>query len=232
MNVLYLITARGGSKGIPGKNIKLLAGKPLIYYSIDNARHFTSDVNICVSTDDLSIINTVESYGLRVPFVRPEALATDQAGSYEVILHALEYYEGIDMNFDTVVLLQPTSPFRRAENIKDALDAYDNEADMVTSVCKSKSNPYYNLYEEDENGLLMKCKYGNFTRRQDCPVIWQVNGAVYVISVNSLKKYSSFNEFKKIRKCVMEEINSIDLDTLLDWEIAEMLIKNGTVRIG
>lgn len=113
MEILYIIPARGGSKGIPRKNIKLLAGRPLICYSIDVARALTSDENICVSTDDNEIIRVVEEYGLKVPFKRPDYLATDTATTNDVLLHALEYYEAQGKQYDVIVLLQPTSPLRK-----------------------------------------------------------------------------------------------------------------------
>jgi len=123
MNILYLIPARGGSKGIPHKNIKSLAGKPLIYYSIDVARELTTDDNICVSTDDNEIIKVVENYGLKVPFKRPDELATDNATTNDVILHAINFYESIGKQYDIIVLLQPTSPLRKSQHVKEVFIA-------------------------------------------------------------------------------------------------------------
>ena len=108
MKILVIIPARGGSKGIPHKNIKLFNGKPLIYYTIDCARAICDDEDICVSTDDPEIISVVEQYNLKVPFVRPAELATDTAGTYEVLLHALNYYEQLGKHYDVVMLLQNT----------------------------------------------------------------------------------------------------------------------------
>src|ERR1039457_6994070 len=105
MKNLYLIPARGGSKRLPGKNIKELNGKPLIYYSIDAARQFAPNADICISSDDSETIRTVEKYGLQVPFVRPDKLATDHATSFDVIRHALEYYENQNIHYDVVILL-------------------------------------------------------------------------------------------------------------------------------
>ena len=120
MKILVIIPARGGSKGITHKNIKPLNGKPLIHYTIDEAREIVSDEDICVSTDDPEIIKCVEDYGLKVPFVRPKELATDTAGTYEVLLHALNFYEKQGRHYDVVLLLQNTSPFRKADQIKEA----------------------------------------------------------------------------------------------------------------
>ena len=124
MKILVIIPARGGSKGIPHKNIKPLNGKPLIYYTIDCARAICDDADICVSTDDDEIIQVVEDYGLKVPFKRPAELATDTAGTYEVLLHALNYYEQQGRHYDVVMLLQNTSPFRAAEHVKEAITLY------------------------------------------------------------------------------------------------------------
>lgn len=229
MNILFLIPARGGSKGIPGKNIKLLRGKPLINYSIDIARNFVNDEFICVSTDEDEIINVVENHNLKVLFKRPSKLSTDTSGSYQVILHALHFYEKKGTGVDCIILLQPTSPFRKKEHISQALKLYSDKVDMVVSVKKSKTNPYYNLYEEDKNGFLKISKKGNYNRRQDCPSIYEFNGSIYIINVSSLKKYNSIADFKKIKKYEMDEIHSTDIDVPLDWLWAEFLIKNKLV---
>lgn len=226
MKILFFIPARGGSKGVPGKNIKLLNGKPLIQYSIDIARHLTSSEHICVSTDSTEIAAVVKSNGLDVPFLRPPALATDTAGTYEVIMHALDFYEQKGAFYDIVVVLQPTSPFRTAQQVSSALELYTDNIDMVTSVKETSSNPYYVLFEEDSNGYLAKSKEGNFVRRQDCPPVWELNGSIYIINVSSLKK-GPVHSFKKIVKYEMSEKTSVDIDTPLDWLWAEFLIKNG-----
>jgi len=230
MNILYIIPARGGSKGIPGKNIKLLGGKPLIHYSIKVARQIANDEDICVSTDDQEIIRVVNSVGLKVPFLRPTKLATDTAGSYEVILHAIQYYKSIGKKYDVVVLLQPTSPFRNVTNLKEAIGLFSSNIDMVVSVFETRSNPYYVLFEEDENGFLRKSKQGNFARRQDCPIVYEYNGSIYVMNVKSLKE-KSFTQFGTIVKYVMDSEYTIDLDTQLDWEFAEFLIKSNRVLL-
>ena len=226
MNILVIIPARGGSKGIPGKNIKCLKGKPLIYYTIDAARCIVDDEHICVSTDDDSIINTVNQYGLKVPFKRPDYLATDTASTYDVLLHALHFYEDRGERFDAIVLLQATSPFRTGRHVKEALALYTKEIDMVVSVKEADSNPYYACFEEDVNGMLQISKGdGHYTRRQDCPLVYEYNGAIYVINPNTLKRMP-INQFSKRKKYVMDREHSLDLDTMLDWQIAESLISN------
>lgn len=230
MKSLVIIPARGGSKGIPHKNIKLLDGKPLIYYTIDVARAIVSDDNICVSTDDDEIIKCVEKYNLKVPFVRPAELATDTAGTYEVLLHALDFYEKQGKQFDNIILLQNTSPFRTAENVKEALRLYSDQIDMVVSVKETASNPYYNCFEEDNNGFLQISKgNGLFTRRQDVPKAYEYNGAIYVINSQSLKE-KPLGKFTKRIKYVMDDLHSVDLDNMIDWKFAEFVIKENLIK--
>lgn len=224
MKPLVVIPARGGSKGIPRKNIKHLGGRPLIYYAIDCARSVVEDTDICVTTDDTEIIETVKDYGLNVPFIRPDYLSADNMGTYEVLLHALDYYEKNGRQYDTIVLLQPTSPFRRPEDIRGAINAYSSDLDMVVTVKEAATNPYYNSYEEDNEGYLIISKGdGKYARRQDVPKAWEYNGAVYVINAESLKS-QNMSDFRRVRKYVMDSLHSLDLDTLLDWKIAELLI--------
>lgn len=226
MKTLYIIPARGGSKGIPGKNIKPLAGKPLIAYSVEVARQLAPDCDICVTTDDLEIIATVENMGLKVPFVRPAELATDHSGTYEVLLHALNHYEEQGISYDRIVLLQPTSPFRTVDDVNNCLKLYTPDIDMVVSVKQASANPYYNAFETGENGFLHISKgEGNYTRRQDAPPVWEYNGAVYVINAQSLRKMP-LNKFPRRRMCEMSAEHSIDLDTPTDWLIAESILKS------
>ncbi len=221
MNILVIIPARGGSKGIPHKNIKPLNGKPLIHYTIDEAREIVSDEDICVSTDDPEIIKCVEDYGLEVPFVRPEELATDTAGTYEVLLHALSFYEKQGHHYDVVLLLQNTSPFRKAEQIKEALKLYTQDVDMVVSVKECAANPYYCVFEENSEGYLHVCKGdGNIFRRQDAPKVYEYNGAIYIMNAEKLKT-THMHKMQKRVKYVMDDLTSFDLDTMWDWEMAE-----------
>lgn len=227
MKILTVIPARGGSKGIPHKNIKRLNGKPLIYYTIDCARAICNDEDICVSTDDAEIISVVEQYGLKVPFVRPAELASDTAGTYEVLLHALDFYEKQGRHYDVVLLLQNTSPFRSSLHVKEALELYKPEVDMVVSVKETSSNPYYNCFEENDKGFLQISKGdGLYTRRQDVPKAYEYNGAIYVINPESLKKMP-LGKFSKRIKYVMDDIHSVDLDNMIDWIFAEQIIKEG-----
>lgn len=225
MRILVIIPARGGSKGIPHKNIKPLNGKPLIHYTIDVARGIAKDEDICVSTDAPDIINCVESYGLKVPFVRPAELATDTAGTYEVLLHALDFYENQGKYYDVVLLLQNTSPFRNVEHVREALKMYRSDIDMVVSVNQTKISPYYNCFEDDANGFLQKTVDSPLlVRRQDAPLTYEFNGAIYVMNVTRLKE-EHYGKFTKRVKYVMDELHSVDLDNMIDWKFAEFIIK-------
>jgi N-acylneuraminate cytidylyltransferase len=224
-NELFIIPARGGSKRIPRKNIKLLAGKPLIYYAIETARGITIDDNICLSTDDDEIINCANDFNLKVPFKRPALLSKDTTSTYEVLLHAVNYYESIGRKYKTIVLLQPTSPFCTTKHIIKAFELYNYSIDMVVSVKKSSENIYYNMFKENNQGHLKKVNEECLQLNQN---IYSYNGAIYIINVDSLKENLNLN-FNKTVKYVMNEIDSIDIDTYLDWHFAEFLIEKKLV---
>lgn len=226
-DTLFLIPARGGSKGIPHKNIKPLAGKPLIHYSIEYARLFTTDDNICLSSDDEKIITCAKKVALEAPFIRPAEYATDTASSFDVMKHAITFYQNQGKHYKKLVLLQPTSPFREKEHFIEANALFDDETDVVVSVYEVKNNPYFNLFEEDENHFLKISKGdGKITRRQDCPPVYAFNGSIYIFNIEKLQESNSFKDFSKIKKYLMLEKFSIDLDTPKDWEWAEYCLKS------
>lgn len=224
---LWLVPARGGSKGITNKNLKPFCGESLTGRAIRQALECAKDDDVVfVSTDSEDIRKEGEKYGIEIPFLRPDELASDRASTYSVILHTLQKFKLQGHEFDRVVLLQPTSPLRKVEDIKGALKLWKPEIDMVVSVCESRSNPYYNLFEETAEGFLKISKgEGNFTRRQDAPKVWEYNGAVYVITVGSLLD-GPIGGFKKVVPHEMPSSRSIDLDTPRDWEIAERIYEN------
>ncbi len=228
-DVLVVIPARGGSKGLPGKNIKELAGKPLIHYSIEIARELFPDESICVSTDNEQIKKVAEKTGLKVPFLRPTTLATDTASTQDVIIHAVDFYEkNAGRKFSKIALLQPTSPFRSAKHIEEALAMYDPEVDMVVSVKETKANPYFNLFESTEKSWIVKSKKAPFTSRQDCPKVYELNGSVYIINPTILHT-KKMSDFDKLKAYVMDTKYSIDIDNELDWKLAELIISSGLV---
>lgn len=224
-DTLVVIPARGGSKGLPGKNIKPLNGKPLIWYTIEAAREVFPDQHICVSTDDSDIIRVVEQTGLKVPFVRPANLATDTAGSWEVVKHAYDHYLTLGHTFSKILLLQPTSPLRTAQHIREAYTLFKNtnDAEMVVSVKEAKSNPYFNLFEPNEKGFLYKSKEGNYKTRQECPKVYELNGAIYLLKSDKLKKILDKRPLLQI-PYLMSINASIDIDTSQDLNILETII--------
>lgn len=226
-DTLWLIPARGGSKGIPGKNVRPFCGKPLVARAVEQAIALAApDDVVFVSTDDDAIAHAAEACGRVVPFRRPAALATDTASTYDVIIHALNEFEKRGKRFERVVLLQPTSPLRTLDDIKAAISEWSPEVDMVVSVCEARTNPYYNAFETGSDGTLHISKGdGHFTRRQDAPKVWEYNGAVYVMTVSSLR-HSTMSGFTKILPSPMDAGRSVDLDTPLDWTIAETLFSN------
>ncbi len=223
---LYIIPARGGSKGIPRKNIKPLAGTPLIHYSIAVARELAvDDSHVIVSTDDEEIAQVARLSGLEVPYMRPAHLATDTAGSREVILDAMDYADKCGIDYDNVVLLQPTSPLRTIKDVEACQALYSNDVDMVVSVVEADVNPYYNCFETDsKTGFIHVSKGdGHYTRRQDAPKVWEYNGAVYVINPHSIRTMT-MGEFSRKVPSEMPRSRSVDLDTSLDWAIAEVVM--------
>lgn len=228
IKTLWLIPARGGSKGIPGKNIKSFCGRPLVCRAIDQALQLASpDDTVFVSTDDNKIADIAKTCGDVVPFLRPIYLASDTSSTYDVIMHALEEFESTGKSFDRVVLLQPTSPLRTAEDIKEAISLWKPDVDMVVTVCEARTNPYYNAFETRPDGTLHISKGdGSYTRRQDAPKVWEYTGAVYVITVESLKQ-GPIGSFKRVLPSPMDAERSVDLDTPLDWIIAESLYQTG-----
>lgn len=226
MRVLHLITARKGSKGLPGKNIKLLGDKPLFMYSVDYAlRNMSIDDELCISTNDEQLISIAKSNNINIHFKRPEILSTDSASSQDVINHALNYFNSLGKTFDLILLLQPTSPFRADEDYKRIFEIFDSSLDMVVSVKVSKENPYFTLFEEDNEGFLNKSKVSNFERRQDCPDVFTFNGSMYLIKIDAINN-SKIGDFKKVKKLVMPEERSVDIDSLADWSLVEFYLNN------
>ena len=221
-DTLFVITARGGSKGLPGKNIKDLCGKPLIAYSIDVAREFVDDENICVSTDSEDIRDVVEKYGLKVPFLRPGCLATDSASSNDVLAHAVRFYKNLGREYKKICLLQPTSPLRSVDDVQGSLDLFSEDVDMVVSVVKSHAPAV--LCVDDDNGFVQLVYNKNAEGRQQLKEMYEFNGAVYVINVESLIEKGMKNFSRKV-KYVMSKEHSIDIDDIYDFKLVESMMK-------
>jgi len=221
MGVLALIPARGGSKGIERKNIKLLAGKPLIQWTIQEANKASFIDRLVVSTDDEETASIARESGADVPFLRPAELATDTATSFDVILHALEEIE----TYEWLILLQPTSPLRLSKDIQGIWDFCQRMgADAAVSVTHVTDNPSW-MYTKDSKECLhpVDNNYLNFTRRQDLSDFFKPNGAIYLARVSWLLRNGGFISQKTLGY-VMPLERSVDIDTPLDWRWAEFLI--------
>lgn len=226
-NILAIIPARGGSKGIPGKNIKLLGGKPLLQYTVEAARESRLLSRVILSSEDTAIIEVAKALEVEVPFVRPAHLATDRSGSLEVVQHALEYFKERGVFFDAVCLLQPTTPFREPGSIDTAIAQFlSKDYDSLISVRKvpDEFNPHW-VFEPDKNGSL-KVATGEkeiINRRQDLPSAYFRDGSIYLTKTNVILKQNSLYG-NKIGYVVSEGEKYVNVDTTKDWERAETLI--------
>jgi CMP-N,N'-diacetyllegionaminic acid synthase len=226
-NIVAIITARGGSKRLPGKNIKTLAGKPLIAWTIDAALYSTGVNRVVVSTDDDRIAFVSRMWGADVPFMRPAKLATDSATSIDVIIHAIKTLE-LEKS-DYVLLLQPTSPLRTSGDINDAISIMrTNNADAVVSVTEIPKMAHdYITQKIDENGILSEAAHslGEYFN-PDFPSRYMWNGAIYLNRVGSILKDKTFRPEDRTFALKMPKERSIDIDTELDFTLAECIIRN------
>lgn len=226
MRVLAIIPARGGSKGVPRKNILPIKGKPVIAYSIEAALHSTKITRTIVSTDDEEIAETAKKWGAEVPFMRPAELATDEASSVAVGLHALQTVEAAEgSQYDVILLLQPTTPLRTAADIDAALTELENTgADGVISVALTGPyHPYYMYTFEGERLKPFVEAVGRITRRQEFPPIYLRNGAIYAVKRHILVDQQSFFPVD----CCAYEMplqRSVNIDSPFDLELAEFLL--------
>lgn len=213
--VLAVIPARGGSKGLPGKNILPVGGQPLIAYSINAAKVCAAVDRVIVSSDDEAIIAVAQACGCDVPFRRPDELATDTAASIDVVLHALDQVPG----YEYVVLLQPTSPLRTAADIDAACERLAADgAQACVSVSPVEQSPYwmYHIADGGELKPVLELPAG-VTRRQDLPPVYALNGAVYVANVSWLRRNRTFLTDETV-PYVMPAERSLDIDTFADVE--------------
>ena len=224
MKNIAVILARSGSKGLKDKNIKELCGKPLMAYSIEAA--LESGVFDCVhvSTDSVQYAEIAKQYGADVPFMREAIHATDTATSWDALRFVMEQYRELGKEFDTVTLLQPTSPLRDANDIKKAFEVFvEMGADSVVSVCEMEhSLALCNTLKEDGcmHGFIDASKAG---RRQDMQTYYRLNGAIYIQKINCLmNKKDLYGE--KSYAYIMDKMNSVDIDDAFDFMIAETMM--------
>ena len=224
MKILAIIPARGASKGVPKKNIKLLHGKPLLQYTFESAQDSKLLTHVILSSDNLEIIEAAHKIGLEAPFVRPQELATDTASSIDVVLHAIDFMERKGLFYDAICLLQPTSPFRKSGFIDKAIEKFiSQKSDSMISVLKvpHEFNPHW-VFEEDATGNLKIATGENeiIKRRQELPNAYYRDGSLYLTKMEVLKNKKSFygNTIGYIENDPEFYCN---IDTMKDWELAE-----------
>lgn len=220
--VLAIIPARGGSKGIPGKNIREIAGKPLIAWTIEAAKKSKYIDRLILSSDDNDIIEVAKEWGCEVPFVRPSELARDDTPGIATVLHAIE---ALPEHYEYVVLLQPTSPLRSVNDIDDCIrTCIDHYAASCVSVTEPERSPYL-MYSLDSTDHLLPLieQFKHFSRRQDLPKVYALNGAIYVAKSVWLKSNLTFVSDETIAY-EMPKHRSIDIDTEIDLKFAEFLL--------
>lgn len=228
MKILAIIPARGGSKGVPGKNIKLLGGKPLLQYTVEVALESNLLNKVVLSSDDENIIVLGGKIGAEVPFVRPNNISEDATPTLEVIKHCLKYYSEKGENYDAVCLLQPTSPFRSVAFLDEAIARFiAKKTDSLVSVQKvpHQYNPHW-TFEENENGILKIATGENeiISRRQDLPNAFHRDGSIYLTKVKTILEQNSLygNSVSYIESPKEFYVN---IDTLDDWKLAESKVE-------
>lgn len=223
MKTIITICARGGSQGVPGKNIKPLAGKPLIVWTIEQALACPGVAGVYVSTDSQNIADVAKKAGALVPFLRPAELATAQAAKVPVIQHLTSWVDAHDGPVDRIVDLDPTSPLRDASDIKACMDMLDAGTDLVITAYESDKNPHFNMVQVEADGLarLVCPPLVPFAGRQMAPKVYAMNGSVYVWHRRSLDKGLWDG---RVKLYVMPRERSIDIDSPLDFKLVELLM--------
>ena len=227
--ILALITARGGSKGIPKKNIAPLGNKPLIVWTIEAAKKSKFIDRLILSSDDDEIINVAKICGCEVPFKRPSNLALDTTSSMDVIIHALEKCN-YQNEYDYLLLLQPTSPFRKTDSIDNSIQlCVDNQYSLVISLAPSKKSPTFMFYQTDNNSIIpVLGSYEKNTRRQDQKQVYEHNGAIYFSEIKFLLETQNYN-CPEAKMYIMSGYENIDIDSPEDLLFANFLVDNGLV---
>ncbi|ASQ46409.1 acylneuraminate cytidylyltransferase family protein [Legionella clemsonensis] len=225
MKILAFIPARAGSKRLPGKNVRLLAGKPLIAYTIIAAQKAACCDQIVVSTDSQEIAGISSHYGASVPWLRPENLAEDSSNVIDAVIDMLERYQTIDIYFDSVLLLQPTSPFRKPETIKQAVEMHIASGHSVVSVNSVMMKPsWYTTI--DANGNLCSSEiFNNHLQSAELSPLYKLNGSIYIASTEQIITNKSFYSSPTRALLIDKPSEGIDVDTTLDWALVEKLVE-------
>jgi CMP-N-acetylneuraminic acid synthetase len=228
MKILAIIPARGGSKGVPKKNIKLLGGKPLIAYTSEIALQSQYLSTVILSSEDETIIDIAKKLGIQVPFVRPFELSLDNTPSIDVVVHALKWYANQNIFFDAICLLQPTSPFRTVNFLDNAIKKFiESGSDSLVSVQKvpHEFNPHWTFEADKKGNLKIATGESNIIgRRQDLPQTYHRDGSIYIVKTAViLEKNSLYGE--KIAFIESPQECYVNIDTISDWDKAEILSK-------
>ncbi len=227
MKYIVLICARGGSKGLPGKNIKPLGGIPLIGWSINTAKEMDNVSRIIVSTDSTDIANIAKEFGAEVPFIRPSHLAQDDSPEWLVWKHAINYLEENDDEIiDALIILPVTAPLRSIDDINACINEFENsKVDSVITVSEASRSPYFNMITNNSNGYssLVIPPKDQITRRQDSPEVYDMTTVSYVVDVNFIKNNNGIFE-GRVRSVIIPRKRAIDIDNLMDFQIAECLL--------
>ncbi len=229
MEILGLILARGGSKRLPGKNARLLGGKPLLAWTILAARDSGALNDLLLSTDDAALAVLGEEWGVRVPWLRPEALATDTASSMDALFHAVEACAAEGRRPDAVLLLQPTSPFRSAATIRRAVMKFKEHLRPLVAVSPAQSHPAWCYRLDAEGKMAPYCdapggkSAGENMRSQDLPPAYQINGSLYLATTEDLLKYRSYFTPETHALLIDDAREALDIDDAWDWKIAELV---------
>lgn len=232
MFILGTICCRGGSKGVPQKNIKLLKGKPLIAYTIETALACKQINDLIISTDEETIAATAKQYGAKVPFMRPAELSTDTASKWPVFIHAVETYEQqTGTQVDYLVDMDVTVPLKNIDDINGAITIAlsDTNIDVVITGYEPERNPYFNMMEQMPDGFFEIVKKGDkpIVRRQDAPLVYSLTPAAYVIKKSALYAFEHWSKAKcKIYPIPRER--AVDIDTEIDFSIVEFLMQQHT----
>ena len=222
MRILALILARGGSKRLPEKNIRVLGGKPLIGWSIDIGKLIPEVCDIIVSTDDPKIQEVAKELGANSPWLRPKELSSDNSSSVDAALHALDWYESKHGIVDGLLLLQPTSPFRDIDKIKEGVNLFlTHDCDSILGVSHTHAHPKWTFTIHNDILYPFLSDHGLNTRSQDLEPAYVINGSFYLISPRDLRNEKSFFVKGALPLVIDSNIESLDIDTEHDWQYAE-----------
>lgn len=234
--ILVIVAARAGSKGLKDKNIRNLCGKPLIAHTILQAKRWGKASKVICSTDSEKIAKIAMKYGAEIPFIRPKNLSGDRIGKIPVLRHALSKIESLTgSHFDIIIDLDATAPIRRLADIDNALRIFKiNKTKSVFSVTACRKNPYFNIVEIDKNGFarLVKKTKTKFLRRQDAPLVYDMNASIYVYDREYLLDKNTKSAISnRSAVSVMGDWSAFDIDRKSDFQLVDFIVKKGLIKL-